>query len=88
MARFQFFAGDRRQTTDDKTNCLTPLRACAHGVITMTQGEYTCTPATDSCILCDRGVAERSLHVHVGPWYVQLPYLALFPGYLLRAWQP
>ena len=34
MARFQFFPGDRptdRQT--DKTDCLTPLRACARGVI-------------------------------------------------------
>ena len=37
MARFQFFSPDR-QTTDrrltDKTDCLTPLRACARGVIT------------------------------------------------------
>ena len=34
VARFQFFSG--RQTTDrqtEKTDCLTPLRACARGVI-------------------------------------------------------
>ena len=37
MARFQFFPPDRRLTDDwltDKTDCLTPLRACARGVIT------------------------------------------------------
>ena len=31
VKRFQFFAVDRQ--TDDKTDCLTPLRACARGVI-------------------------------------------------------
>ena len=37
MARFQFFSPDRQPTDDrrltDKTDCLTPLRACARGVI-------------------------------------------------------
>ena len=32
MARFQFISPDRRRLTD-KTDCLTPLRACARGVI-------------------------------------------------------
>ena len=35
VARFQFFSPDRqtRQTTDRQTDCLTPLRTCARGVI-------------------------------------------------------
>ena len=38
MARFQFFPGDRQT---DKTDCLTPLRACARGV-NMSNDEHNC----------------------------------------------
>ena len=33
MARFQFFSSNRQtDRLTDKTDCLTPLRACARGV--------------------------------------------------------
>ena len=38
MGRFQFFLPDRRLTDrrlTDKTDCLTPLRACARGGVIM-----------------------------------------------------
>ena len=44
MARFQFFFESQTDRLTDKTDCLTPLRACARGVkMTMVHVQITST---------------------------------------------